>query len=258
MEETISIGQIIDILKKRIKWIISGFIVGILLAGTISFFFLTPRYSSASQLIVQVTKQSEGNVNLQNDINGNLLLINTYKDMIMGDLVIEKVREELKKDHGYHFTNEELKNMIEVQQSQNSQMFQIITKAARPREAAHVSNKVSEVFQSKAQEVLDINKVTITSNALAPHKPFWPNHKLNLLIGTAIGLISGLALAFGLELFDKTVNDEAFIADKLELPVLGQVSEMTRREVTEGKKTLQTKSERKKSSATVRTLRERM
>ncbi|MBO1305425.1 tyrosine protein kinase [Enterococcus sp. 669A] len=232
MEETISLGEIFDILKKRIGLVLVSLLTGILIAGAVTFFIITPRYSASTQMIAQSTVAENPNTNLQNDINGNVLLINTYKDMITGDLVIDTARDQLQVENNYNLTSEDLRGMIEVEQSQNSQMFQVIATANHPQEAAVIANKVSQIFQDKAQEVLGVSKVTITSNAQTPTKPVSPNNKLNLAIGAALGIMIGIGVAFLLELLDKTVKDERFVAETLNLPILGQVTEMGKKELS--------------------------
>lgn len=232
MEETISLGEIFDILKKRIGMILVSTLAGILIAGAVTFFIITPKYSASTQMIVQSSAAENPNTNLQNDINGNVLLINTYKDMITGDLVIDTARDQLQEENSYSLTSENLRDMISVEQSQNSQMFQVIATAQHPQEAAVIANKVSQIFQDKAQEVLGVSKVTITSNAQTPTKPVSPNNKLNLAIGAALGIMLGVGLAFLLELLDKTVKDERFVVETLDLPILGQVTEMNKKELS--------------------------
>ncbi|MEO1768396.1 YveK family protein [Candidatus Enterococcus ferrettii] len=232
MEETISLGEIFDILKKRIGMILVTTLASILIAGAVTFFIITPKYSASTQMIVQSSTAENPNTNLQNDINGNVLLINTYKDMITGDLVIDTARDQLQAENNYSLTSENLRAMVEVEQSQNSQMFQVIATAEHPQEAAVIANKVSQIFQEKAQEVLAVNKVTITSNAQTPTKPVSPNNKLNLAIGAALGIMLGVGIAFLLELVDKTVKDERFVIETLDLPILGQVTEMNKKELS--------------------------
>ncbi|MGG5317336.1 YveK family protein [Enterococcus sp. AZ072] len=232
MEETISLGEIFDILKKRIGMILVTTLASILIAGAVTFFIITPKYSASTQMIVQSSAAENPNTNLQNDINGNVLLINTYKDMITGDLVIDTARDQLQAENNYNLTSENLRAMVEVEQSQNSQMFQVIATAEHPQEAAVIANKVSQIFQEKAQEVLAVNKVTITSNAQTPTKPVSPNNKLNLAIGAALGIMLGVGIAFLLELVDKTVKDERFVIETLDLPILGQVTEMNKKELS--------------------------
>lgn len=233
MEETISIVELIQILKKKALLIIMTTIAGIGLAAGVTFFMLTPIYDSAAQLIVQ-NKQAEG-TNLQNDINGNLMLINTYKDMIKGDIMIDVVQKELQKEYQFTYSNSELKDIIEVEQAQNSQMFRIIANSPEPRKAATIANVTAGIFQKKAEDVLEVSKVTITSKGVVPSKAIFPNNKLNLLIGAVVGMMLGVGLAFLIELFDKTVKDDRFIAESLGLPILGQVSEISKKDLFENR-----------------------
>ncbi|MDT2472004.1 YveK family protein [Enterococcus avium] len=233
MEETISIVELIQILKKKALLIIMTTIAKIGLAAGVTFFMLTPIYDSAAQLIVQ-NKQAEG-TNLQNDINGNLMLINTYKDMIKGDIMIDAVQKELQKEYQFTYSNSELKDIIEVEQAQNSQMFRIIANSPEPRKAATIANVTAGIFQKKAEDVLEVSKVTITSKGVVPSKAIFPNNKLNLLIGAVVGMMLGVGLAFLIELFDKTVKDDRFIAESLGLPILGQVSEISKKDLFENR-----------------------
>ena len=257
MEETISLEELFQVLKKKALLILMTTIAGIGLAAVVTFFLITPKYDSAAQLIVQ-NKQAEGaNTNLQNDINGNVLLINTYKDMIKGDIVIDAVQKELQNDYQYSYSNAELKDMIEVEQAQNSQMFQIVATSPEPRKAATIANVTASTFQEKAEDVLAINKVTITSKGVVPSKAVFPNNKLNLLIGAVVGLMLGVGLAFLTELLDKTVKDERFIVEALELPILGQESESRQQELYDNRPKESKVQENRKEKRGIRTVHNR-
>ncbi|MFV0560034.1 MAG: YveK family protein [Enterococcus sp.] len=234
MEETISLEEIFGILKKRLMMILVSLLVGIVVAGGVTFFLLTPQYSSSAQMIVQNEQTQTGNANLQADINGNVLLINTYKDMIMGDVVINDVQKRLADEKNYNLSNAELKAMVAVEQSQNSQMFQIQATSDNPDEAAAIANMTATVFKEKASEVLNVSKVTITSDAIVPTSPVSPNNKLNLAIGAVLGLMVGIGLAFVLEFLDKTVKDQKFVSDELGLPLMGVITEFNSKELTAG------------------------
>ena len=68
MEETISLKEIFGILKKHISSILISMFVGLGLAGFVTFFVMTPQYSSRAQLIVAQT-QNENSANNLNDVN---------------------------------------------------------------------------------------------------------------------------------------------------------------------------------------------
>lgn len=173
--------------------------------------------------------------------------------MIKGDVVIDAVQKQLQNEYQYTYSNAELKEMIEVEQAQNSQMFQIVATSPEPRKAATIANVTATTFQEKAEDVLAVNKVTITSKGVVPSKAVFPNNKLNLLIGAVVGLMLGVGLAFLTELLDKTVKDERFIIEALELPILGQVSEISKKELYENRGTPAAPQENKREARGTRT-----
>ena len=243
MEETLRLEDLVQILKKKAAWIVLTTVAGIGLAAGVTFFLITPKYDSTAQLIAQNQEAEGSSGNLQNDINGNVLMINTYKDMIKSDLVIDAVQKKLQDEYQYVYSNSGLKNSLEVEQAQHSQMFQITATSSEPRKAALIANITAITFQEKAEEVLAVSKVTITSEAGVSAKAVFPNNQLNLLIGTVVGMLIGVGLAFLIELVDKTMKDERFIVETLELPVLGQVSEINPKELIRSRRIVVTTRE---------------
>ncbi len=232
MEETISLKEIFEILKKHIALIIFSMFVGIGLAGAITFFVITPQYSSRAQLIVTLPQNENTNSNL-NDVNYNLQMLNTYKDIIKeGDALALQVQERLAKDYDIQLTPGQIKENLEVTQSQNSQMFSISAKSDKAIDAEHIANTAAEVFQDTVKDVLtNVDKITIVSKATASSTPVSPNNKLNLAIGLLLGLIVGVGLAFLMQLLDRTVKDSRFVTDNLEFTILGTVPQMTQKEI---------------------------
>src|SRR5699024_5016205 len=98
MEETISLKEIFEAIKKR--WLlIVGLIVGAaLLAAIISYFVLTPTYQSSSQFIDnQEQKAPEAQYN---EIQTNLELIHTYNDIIKSPAILEEVVDTMDLPYG--------------------------------------------------------------------------------------------------------------------------------------------------------------
>jgi capsular polysaccharide biosynthesis protein len=232
MEETISLKEIFEVLKKHIKTIIVSMFIGVGIAGAITFFVITPQYSSRAQLIVTLPQSDNTNGNL-NDINYNLQMLNTYKDIITeGDALAIQVQERLAKDYDIQLSPAQIKETLTVSQSQNSQMFSISAKSSKAIDAEHIANTAAEVFQETVKDVLtNVDKTTIVSKATASSRPISPNNKLNLAIGLVLGLMVGIGLAFLLQLLDRTVKDSRFVTDNLEFTILGTVPQMTQKEI---------------------------
>ena len=228
MEETISLQELFKILKKRIGLIVVSTFLGIGVAGVITFFIITPKFSSQAQLIVRLPKSETSNVN---DINANLQMINTYKDLITSDTVMNEVKKRMKEEYNSDLSVSDIRSSLEVVQSQNSQMFSIVSKGTQPEVVQNIANQAALVFQEKAKHILSIDEISIISAAVASYKQVSPNNKLNLLIGFALGMVVGIGAAFILELFDKTIKDDRFVAEELGFTVLGIVPNMSAKEL---------------------------
>lgn len=228
MEETISLKEIFDILRKHLTSILISMFVGLALAAIVTFFVLTPKYRSQAQLIVTLPQTETTNAN---DVNMNLQMINTYKELVTGDLVINQVKDRIESEYGIDKSVQELKDSVEVTQSQNSLMFSIRATDTSSVYAANIANTTALVFQENAKDVLSVDKISIISNAEASSSPVSPNNKLNLAIGLVLGILVGVGIAFLLELLDRTVKDNKYVTETLGFTILGTVPQMSAKEV---------------------------
>lgn len=220
MEDEISLVELFTIIKKRLALIINLTLLGLLITAIYTFFIVTPEYSATTQLLVNRTQQTE--VIQQSDINTNLQLINTYKDIIKGPVILDDVREEMDLD----LTHTQVSNKIAISNASNSQVFSITVNDTNPYVAAELANTTASVFQENLNEVMNVDNITVISPAVPDVSPVSPNNNLNLAIGFVLGGMIGVGLAFLLEFLDNTVKDEQFIVDVLVWTSLGVVSEM--------------------------------
>ncbi|MGX4686681.1 YveK family protein [Vagococcus sp. JNUCC 83] len=235
MEETVSLDEIFQLLKKKWALIVSMLILGTIISTVVTLFVITPKYSATTQLVVQ-TKGSDA-TNLNTDkINSNLLLINTYKDLVKSPPVTEKAKDILVKDGMSNITEDFLTGAISVEQNQNSQLFSIKAVTDNPIESAAIANTVSEVFQKEAVKMTDTDKISIASKATPNNQPVSPNKKVNIAIGAVLGLIVGVMLALLGELFNRTVRSEDYVTETLGVPILGTLPLVSEREMTEIRK----------------------
>ncbi|MGX7172448.1 YveK family protein [Enterococcus ratti] len=230
MEELFSLSEVLQLLKKRLLLLSFIVIIGMIFAGAFSHFFIAPKFSSSTELIVQ-SKNERVNASLQSEVHANVLLINTYKDMILSDIVLNSTKEQLENIYSYQITKSQLANMIQVVQAPDSQMFHIKVTSENMEKSANISNAVANVFKEKVSEVLDVSKVTIVSVAQSNPVPVSPNNQINMVIGMLLGLLVGVGTVLLLEVFDKTVKDESFVSEELGFPILGVISEMNNNEV---------------------------
>ncbi|NMH70542.1 capsular biosynthesis protein [Bacillus sp. RO3] len=221
MEETISLRELMETLRKRMSLIILITLTAILVSGAVSFFLLTPVYQSTTQLLVNQAK-SEQPVYNAGEIQTNLQLINTYNVIIKSPAILEKVAGDL--DNGLNAS--QLNAKITVGSEAQSQVINLSVTDTNPRTAANIANKTAEVFQSEIMKIMNIDNVTILAKAEIGEKqsPIKPKPVLNIAIAAVVGLMLGVGLAFLLEFLDNTIKTEQEVEKLLGLPVLGSIA----------------------------------
>ncbi|MEK5427765.1 YveK family protein [Cytobacillus sp. FSL R7-0680] len=220
MEETISLKELYDTLKKRIVLILSITIAAALISGVVSYFVLTPVYQSSTQILVNQAKDNQEIT--KSDLDGNLQLINTYNVIIKSPAILDIVKEEL----NLNVSTSALNEKISVQSEQNSQVVKISVEDESAEQAALIANKTAEVFRSEIPDIMNIDNVSILANAEVTENqsPIKPNPLLNIAIAVVVGLMAGVGLAFLLEYMDNTIKNEEDIEKAVGLPVLGLVA----------------------------------
>ena len=226
MGEEISIQEIFYILKKRSILILSLTAITMIIVGIISYFVITPTYEATSQILVnQLGKES--NLYDSNEVETNVQLIKTYKIMIKSSTVLEKVKDELNSDYSV----DELDKKISVTSEEDSQIMTITVDDESINSAVKIANKTAEVFQKEIADIMNVNNVTIITEAkVKGHEtPVKPNRVMNLAIAMVVGLMSGVGLAFLLAFLDHTLKTEEDIETRLNLPVIGVISKLSKR-----------------------------
>jgi capsular polysaccharide biosynthesis protein len=223
MEETISLREILETLKKRLGLIIAITVLAALTSGIVSFFVLTPVYQSSTQLLVNQSKTEQSPFDAS-DIQTNLELINTYNVIMKSPVILEKVSDNL----NLNMTADKLNSKITVGSENNSQVVKVSVTDPDPEQAASIANEVASVFQEEIPEIMNVDNVSILSPAATGEKqsPVKPKPVLNIAIAIVVGLMAGVGLAFLLEYFDNTLKSEQDIDRALGLPILGSVTTM--------------------------------
>lgn len=246
MEEVISLSELFGFLKKRFAMIVSFGLIGLIIASVFTFFIAIPQYNATTQILVnRTTNQTEG-IQL-NDINMNVQMINTYKDIIKGPVILDQVSQGLETT----LTASQLASKIEIATQDDSQVFSIIVTDEDPFQAAKIANEVALTFQDEIGNIMQVENVTVISEAEPSENPISPNSTLNLIIGLLVGLLIGIGTALFIEFMDKSIQDERFITETLGWTNLGNVSEMSNEE-------LKAKEDEKKTNREIRNVKSRV
>lgn len=220
MEETISLKELFDTIKRRLLLIVLITITAVLVSGVVSYFFLTPTYQSSTQILVNQSKGDQS-VYSPSEVQTNLQLINTYNVIIKSPAILDQVAEDLK----LGMTTQELNKMITVGSEKDSQVVNVSVQDTDPNRAARIANKTAEVFQTKILKIMKVDNVSILAKAtvLDNQSPIKPRPLLNIAIAFVVGLMAGVGVAFLLEYLDNTIKNEQEVERILGLPVLGVI-----------------------------------
>ncbi|MFD1020162.1 YveK family protein [Thalassobacillus hwangdonensis] len=228
MEETISLKEIFQVLKKRF-WLIFTLTVGaVIIAAVVSYFVLTPTYQATSEFIVNSNNQQAEEVDV-NDIRTNLELINTYKKVIESPRILNQVADEM----GINMSAGTMQSKLNVSSEQNTQVVTVTVTDPDQAFAADLANTVFQVFKDEIPSLMNVNNVNILSEAVAVTNPSPVNPKplLNMAIAAVLGLMIGVGIAFLLEYLDTSIKTEDDLEKQLGIPVMGIVTHIGEDEV---------------------------
>ena len=226
MEEEISLVEVFDIIKKNFRYIVLATLATTVIAAIYTMFLVTPMYQSSTEMLV-TQSSSENTMVSQSDINTSISLINTYEDIIRNNVILDPVIDDLDSD----MTTGALRESITVQSQANSQVFSIRVEHENPYQAAEIANTTAGIFQERIFDIMNVDNVTIISEATPNLSPASPNNLLNIIIGFLLGAMIGVGLIFLKELTDTTVKSEEYVEKATGWVSLGHISTFTKNDL---------------------------
>lgn len=220
-KNNLNFSKLMMALQKNIISIIIWSVVGICASIVLLVGFIEPKYSSTVDILVN---QKASNEQVQYTTQqAALQAINTYKDIITKPIILTEVLSEVRKTDNYQGNINTLMDSIRITNQTNSQVVSVTVTDKNAYVAADIANTVGKVFAKKVKKMMQVDNVTIVSDAKVNSKPVSPNKKLFALAGAVLGLFIGVAIAFIKEFTDKTIKDSGFLTDELGLTNIGSV-----------------------------------
>jgi capsular polysaccharide biosynthesis protein len=225
VSEELDLREYFLIVRKRMALIIIFVLVCTVAAGVYTKLFKDPIYEASTKIVVNQTSQQQlsvGQLDL-NQINSNIKMIDTYKEVIKTPAILGKVAEQYPQ---LGLSAKDLAEKIQVSSVNDTQVMTLAVQDVSYKQAAEIVNAISIVFQKEIPNIFNIENVSILNEAVVDDQPapIGPNVVLNVIISFVVSLMVAVGLAFLLEYMDDTIKTEADVLRYLGQPTLAMVA----------------------------------
>lgn len=220
-EIDIDLTKIFEMLKKKAVYIVIVGIIGAILAGCFTNFFIDPQYTASVKL--HAYNNNDNKIGASNDINSSQFdasqkVINTYLYIINSDTFLTKVADSMG-----DITVPQLKQMIKGSHIEDTVAFSVSVTSTNPELAANIANTIAELCPDEIIRVLKVGGVEVIDYATVPKSPTSPNLSKNILVGFAAGFALTFIYFFIKEIFDTKVHDRMDLEKEFDIPILGTI-----------------------------------
>lgn len=172
----------------NIKWIVLGFLVGAILAGLITQFAITPKYTATSKMYM-VSSSSQSVVDLT-DLNIGQTISSDYVELLQTRPIIEGVIKEQNLPYSY----KELLGMLSISVINNTRIIKIDATSEDNNEAMTIANALAEKGVSELPKLMETPEPHVAEYAIVPVNKSSPSLTKNTMIGALLGLLIMLAI----------------------------------------------------------------
>lgn len=228
----IDLRTYLKVIQKRIGLLVSIVLLCCTVTAVVSYFFISPVYQASTKLIVNQANDRVGLDPLDlNQINMNLRLIETYKEIIKTPAIMDVVVSE---NPHFGVSSEQLIQRIKISSVNNTQVMTLQIQDASQEKAVEMVNAISRTFQQEIPNIMRVDNVSILNEAkiVDNPSPVTPNPPLNLAISFVVSLMVALGVIFLLEYLDDTVKTENDVQQLLGLPVLSVIPKIKQEDLT--------------------------
>jgi capsular polysaccharide biosynthesis protein len=219
--EEIDLIELLNYFKKKIGLIIIIMSAVGILGCIYTLFIQKPMYNSYTTVILSGSSSSSIT---QTDVTLNKNLISTYAEIVKSGRVLNQVIKELNLDISYEL----LSSGISVTSLNNTEIIKITVNNESADMAMKIANSTASVFTKEISSLYKMDNVSILDYATINESPYNINILKQLIIYILAGLVISLGTVFMIFYFDRTIKSVEQIEQKIKLPVLGSVQDISK------------------------------
>lgn len=219
-EEIIRIEDIIGILTKRWKMIISITLAATIVSAIFSFFIIAPKYEANTKVFIgKENSQGQEQSYNSNDVQMYQKLLKTYAEVIQTNDLVQKAID----SNNLNLESTDVLKGLTVTPRADTQILEINYINKDKVLAKEVVDSITKEFISSSTELIPNGNVKIIESVKVPEKPVSPNKKLNIAIAFLLGLMVSVGGSFLIEFMDNTFKTKEQVESILGLPVIGVI-----------------------------------
>ncbi len=218
----------LKVIRKKLLLIASIVLAACVLTGIKSFLYTDPVYQASAKLIVNQSFKVDGTQMVDwNSIQSNIMLINSYKEIIDSAAILDKV---VSKYPDLKSTPNELSAMLSVSSANDSQVMNLEATDTSYKRAVSIVNAVATVFKNEIPSIMKVDNVTILSEANIKDEasPINRSPVVNIILSFIVSLMLAIGLVFLLDYLDDTIKSEEDVLQSLELPMLSYITKINK------------------------------
>lgn len=218
-EAGLEIGELLEILKRRIILIILVTLITTFISVVVSILFISPTYKA--QVGIIICKQADGEKITNSDVDMYQNLMETYKNIAGTYKVAELAAETL----GEGAEAKQLIKRTTVTVKAGTMILNIEATSNVAVEAYRDVQAYADAFIRRATELIPEGDVKIMDNAQIPEAPAGPNVNFNIAAACILGFLVSVGIALLLEYMNNTIVTKKDAEKYLELSVIGIIPE---------------------------------
>ncbi len=233
MDDTLSLTDVLGILRRRFWIVFSIVFVGVALAAVLSYVILPPIYQARTSLIVNERPSlAQGSSGVDyGQVQTYRSLAVTYAKIIASRAVLQDTIDTLKLPE----TVKQLTKMTTVQVEGDTEIIAVAVKDKDAIRAANIANTMANSLITQLPTLVNrVENVSVIDRAVPVTDQVSPRPILNMAVALVAALILGILLAFMVDYFDDTVKTSDDVKKLFGLRVLAMVPEVKVRGARDG------------------------
>ena len=214
-EVEIDLSELFKLFKKNIKLIIILALVGIVIAVSLTTFFIDKKYASQGSILLKA-EVVDGSID-SSQLSANNMMVNNYIELLQGNAIQNQVASNL------NITGDEVNKALTVTNTAETQIIEISAITTNPELSKNIVEETITVFTTLVQEKLNVTNLTIVDQPEINANPVSPSMTQNILIGGIIGIVISLAYILLTYLLDTKIKSGEQAEQILGVPLLGTI-----------------------------------